>query len=63
MTIPKRKNCHARSAVRKAGYRKLAVPTLVTCPNCQEMVQPHRICGSCGYYNSREVVKPEEKEE
>jgi large subunit ribosomal protein L32 len=62
MAVPKRKHCHARSAKRWAGYPKPKTATLVTCPNCQEPMQPHRICPSCGYYKGREVVKKEAEE-
>ena len=27
------------------------------CPQCGEYKTPHRVCGNCGYYNGREVVK------
>ncbi|MEM0990033.1 MAG: 50S ribosomal protein L32 [Pseudomonadota bacterium] len=26
------------------------------CPNCGELKRPHHVCGSCGYYNDREVI-------
>jgi large subunit ribosomal protein L32 len=61
MAVPKRKNCHARSSKRWAGYTKPKLPALVLCPNCQEMMQAHHVCRSCGYYNGREVVKAEEE--
>jgi large subunit ribosomal protein L32 len=27
------------------------------CPNCGELKLPHHVCGSCGHYRDREVVK------
>jgi len=27
------------------------------CPNCGELRLPHHVCGSCGHYNGREVVR------
>ena len=27
------------------------------CPNCGELKRPHHVCGSCGYYDGREVVE------
>ena len=27
------------------------------CPQCGELKLPHQVCGSCGYYKGREVVK------
>lgn len=61
MAVPKRKSSHARSAKRWAGYKKAKKPSLVTCPNCQEMMQVHHVCTSCGYYKGKEVVKIEEE--
>jgi large subunit ribosomal protein L32 len=26
------------------------------CPNCGELKRPHHVCGSCGYYDGREVA-------
>lgn len=31
----------------------------VECPNCGELKRPHHVCGSCGYYDGREVVDAE----
>lgn len=27
------------------------------CPNCGELRLPHHVCGACGQYNGREVVR------
>jgi large subunit ribosomal protein L32 len=27
------------------------------CPNCGELKRPHHVCGSCGFYDGREVVE------
>lgn len=61
MAVPKRKSGHARSAKRKAGQPKQKPATLVVCPNCQEAMQTHHVCRSCGYYKGKEVVKVEEE--
>ena len=29
---------------------------LVECPHCHEMMQQHRICPACGYYDGEKVV-------
>jgi len=62
MAVPKRKSSHARSAKRSAGQRKAQPATIVACANCQEPMEPHHICKSCGYYKGREVVAPKKEE-
>lgn len=56
MICPKRRWSKARTRARKANW-KLEQPTLVKCPQCHEYKQPHTVCGSCGYYKGREVIK------
>lgn len=56
MAVPKRKVSNARRDSRRAHW-KLALPGMVKCPNCQEFKLPHRVCGNCGFYKGREVVK------
>ena len=31
------------------------------CPNCGELKLPHHVCGACGYYRDREVVRPSDE--
>lgn len=57
MAVPKRKISKARKNKRRSSVWKLDTPTLVKCPNCGEYKRQHRICGDCGYYNGREVIK------
>jgi large subunit ribosomal protein L32 len=42
--------------MRRANHDKRTAPALVSCANCQEMVLPHHVCPSCGYYKGRQVV-------
>ncbi|MDE7075949.1 MAG: 50S ribosomal protein L32, partial [Clostridia bacterium] len=35
---------------------KATAPTLVECPHCHELMQAHRVCKNCGYYDKVEVV-------
>lgn len=62
MGVPKNKVGHARTAKRGAGQRKVKPVTLVICPNCQELMQAHRVCPSCGHYNGREVIEIKEEQ-
>ncbi len=59
MAVPKRKTSKARRDKRRSSVWKLDAPTLVKCNHCGELIRPHRLCASCGYYNGRQVVKME----
>ncbi|HZH93251.1 MAG: 50S ribosomal protein L32 [Gudongella sp.] len=56
MAVPKRKTSKARRDKRRASSYRLNKTTVVECPQCHEPKQPHRVCRSCGYYKSREVI-------
>ena len=32
------------------------------CPNCGEMIAPHRACPACGFYKGKEVVSKKSEE-
>ncbi len=57
MAVPKRKVSKTRRDKRRTHW-KLAAPGLVACPQCHELKLPHHICGHCGYYKGKEIVKP-----
>ncbi|MBU0508497.1 50S ribosomal protein L32 [bacterium] len=56
MPVPKRRTGKSRRDRRRANY-KLAKPTTTTCSNCGAVMEPHRVCPSCGYYNGRFIVQ------
>ena len=60
MAVPKRKTSKARRDKRRNNLWKLTAPALVKCSRCGEYKRPHRVCGACGYYGDREVIKVEE---
>ncbi len=60
MAVPKNKTSKSRTNSRFANYRATA-PTLVECPHCHALMEPHRVCKNCGYYNKVEVVPQEKK--
>ncbi len=60
MAVPKRRVSKARRDKRRSSVWKLEAPALSRCPQCGEYMVPHRVCGSCGYYKGREVVKVED---
>jgi large subunit ribosomal protein L32 len=60
MAVPKRKTSKARHNSKHSAW-KLEAPEIVECPQCHEPKLPHRVCPSCGYYRSKEVIKIEKK--
>jgi large subunit ribosomal protein L32 len=46
----------------KRGMRRshdfLVKPAMATCPNCNSLIRPHRVCAECGHYKGKEVVAP-----
>ncbi len=59
MAVPKGKQSKSRTNKRFANYKATA-PTLVECPHCHQLMQAHRVCGNCGYYDKTEVVAQSE---
>lgn len=60
MAVPKGKVSRQRRDKRRSSVWKLTAPQLVACPNCGELVMPHRTCPACGQYNGRTVINVEE---
>ncbi len=56
MAVPKRKTSPSRRNMRRS-HHALVVPAHADCPKCGEAKRPHHICGACGHYADREVVK------
>lgn len=59
MAVPKGKVSKSRRDKRRANW-KLAIPGMVKCPQCQEYMMSHRVCGSCGFYKGKQVVAKKE---
>ena len=34
----------------------MSAPTLVKCDHCGALMEPHKVCKSCGYYNKKSVI-------
>lgn len=60
MAVPKRKHSQARKNKRRSNVWKLDTPGFSKCTQCGELKLPHRVCGTCGYYKGKEVIKMEE---
>lgn len=60
MAVPKRKTSKSKRDMRRT-HKKLDGPSLTTCPECGEAVQPHHACAGCGAYKGRNVMDREEE--
>jgi large subunit ribosomal protein L32 len=56
MANPTHRHSKSRRDKRRANW-KGQLPTLVECPECKEMKEPHKVCLSCGTYNGRTVIE------
>ncbi len=62
MATVKRKHSRARSRTRRAGHAKLKVVKTITCSKCGEIMVPHRVCASCGFYRGKDIMRLETTE-
>ncbi len=60
MARPKRKTSKRRRGLR-SSHHALKAPNVIVCPNCQELMLPHRVCSSCGFYKGKEVIEQSEE--
>ncbi|MCU0521179.1 MAG: 50S ribosomal protein L32 [Anaerolineae bacterium] len=59
--VPKRRTPSSRGDRRTASnYRSPAVPTLLACEKCGELVKPYHVCPHCGHYRGRQVIQTDE---
>jgi len=54
--VPKTKVSRHRRGNRRQ-HQRLDAPTLVTCPQCNQLMRAHRVCKSCGSYRGRQVIE------
>lgn len=57
MAVPKRKSSKARRDKRRNNLWKLDAPTLTRCSQCGQYKLAHRLCGNCGYYDGKQIIK------
>jgi len=54
--VPKNKVSRHRRGNRRQ-HQRLDAPTLVTCPQCGQLMRAHRVCKECGTYRGRQVIE------
>jgi large subunit ribosomal protein L32 len=58
--LPKNKVSRHRRGNRRQ-HQRVGTPTLVVCPNCNTLMQAHRVCKECGQYKGRQVIAQEQE--
>ena len=59
MAVPKQRTGRASTHTRRSANDRISAPARTVCPQCGEVKLPHRVCPSCGFYKSREVIEAE----
>ena len=59
MAVPFRKVSKTRKRMRR-GHNAMDLPGTTKCPECGEIIKPHRVCPKCGSYKGKKVVEKEE---
>ena len=64
MAVPRRKTSRSKKRMRRANHDRMDAPAMAICSRCGSVKSPHRVCLSCGFYKSKQVVfmKNEETE-
>ena len=62
MAVPFRRTSKTKKRMRRTHLKK-EVGALTTCPKCGATIQPHRACMACGFYNGKDVLNKNAKEE
>jgi len=56
MAVPKRRVSHSHQGKRRSHLHVKPIQVQY-CVSCGEPVQPHRVCGNCGWFQGRQVDK------
>lgn len=62
MAVPKRRTSKTKTAQRRASSYRLKTYSTQVCPHCGAPKLPHHVCGSCGYYDGKQVLTVDEAE-
>jgi large subunit ribosomal protein L32 len=55
MAVPKRRTSKSRKGTRRSHHH-VTPKGVQYCPQCNEAVLPHRVCGQCGHYQGRTAI-------
>ncbi|MBR2744660.1 MAG: 50S ribosomal protein L32 [Clostridia bacterium] len=55
MAQPKRRWSKARTHTKRSTWT-LKAKNLVECPHCHELMEQHKVCPACGYYDGEKVI-------
>ena len=61
MAVPKGKVSKQRKHTRNSANFKTEAVSLVECPKCHELKEPHKVCKNCGTYKNKTVVEDKDK--
>lgn len=61
MPNPKKKHTQSRRDMRRAANWRVEALNSSKCPQCGAPRLPHKVCGSCGFYNGELVIPRKEK--
>ncbi|MGB9553171.1 MAG: 50S ribosomal protein L32 [bacterium] len=54
--VPKKKKTKTKILSRQS-HLKIDPPQMVECPHCHELMEAHRVCPHCGYYDGEQKVE------
>ena len=57
MAVPYGRKSRSRSRMQRAANMRYTAKGFGKCSNCSEPKASHRICGACGFYAGRQVIK------
>jgi large subunit ribosomal protein L32 len=59
MAVQQNRKTRSKRDMRRS-HDALVAASGIECPNCGELKRPHHVCGACGWYREREVVRKDE---
>lgn len=62
MAEPKKRLTSARSGNRRS-HLAIKSKQLTQCPKCKASIPSHQVCPKCGFYNGKDVLELEKKEQ